>query len=62
MKRAHLLCLGGALGGATVGLYQNGGYDESLFATFDDKVFDFDELILFLKKKGYDISTNAVSG
>ena len=24
----HLLCLGGALGGATVGLYQNGGYDE----------------------------------
>ena len=26
----HLLCLGGAKGGATVGLYQNGGYDESL--------------------------------
>ena len=25
----HLLCLGGAKGGATVGLYQNGGYDES---------------------------------
>ena len=24
----HLLYLGGALGGATVGLYQNGGYDE----------------------------------
>ena len=24
----HLLCLGGAKGGATVGLYQNGGYDE----------------------------------
>ena len=26
----HLLCLGGAKGGATVGLYQNGGCDESL--------------------------------
>ena len=26
----YLLYLGGALGGATVGLYQNGGYDESL--------------------------------
>ena len=26
----HLLYLGGAKGGATVGLYQNGGYDESL--------------------------------
>ena len=26
--REHLLYLGGALGGATVGLYQNGGYDE----------------------------------
>ena len=26
----HFLCLGGALGGATVGLYQNGGYDESM--------------------------------
>ena len=26
----HLLYLGGALGGAIVGLYQNGGYDESL--------------------------------
>lgn len=24
----HLLYLGGALGGAIVGLYQNGGYDE----------------------------------
>ena len=24
----YFLCLGGALGGATVGLYQNGGYDE----------------------------------
>ena len=24
----HLLCLGGAKGGATVGLYQNGGCDE----------------------------------
>ena len=24
----HLLYLGGAKGGATVGLYQNGGYDE----------------------------------
>ena len=29
MEGVHLLCLGGALGGATVGLYQNGGYDES---------------------------------
>ena len=28
--REHLLYLGGAKGGATVGLYQNGGYDESL--------------------------------
>lgn len=27
----HLLYLGGAKGGATVGLYQNGGYDEPLF-------------------------------
>ena len=27
--REHLLYLGGALGGATVGLYQNGGCDES---------------------------------
>ena len=26
--RGHFSCLGGALGGATVGLYQNGGYDE----------------------------------
>lgn len=26
----RLLYLGGAKGGATVGLYQNGGYDESL--------------------------------
>ena len=26
--REHLLYLGGAKGGATVGLYQNGGYDE----------------------------------
>ena len=26
----YFLCLGGALGGATVGLYQNGGYDEAL--------------------------------
>ena len=26
----HLLYLGGALGGATVRLYQNGGYDEPL--------------------------------
>ena len=25
----RLLCLGGAKGGATVGLYQNGGYDYS---------------------------------
>ena len=24
----YFLCLGGALGGATVGLYQNGGCDE----------------------------------
>ena len=28
--REHLLYLGGAKGGATVGLYQNGGCDESL--------------------------------
>ena len=28
--REHLLYLGGAKGGATVGLYQNGGYDEPL--------------------------------
>ena len=26
----HLLSLGGAKGGAIVGLYQNGGYDEPL--------------------------------
>ena len=30
MEGVHLLCLGGAKGGATVGLYQNGGYDESM--------------------------------
>ena len=30
MEGVHLLYLGGALGGATVGLYQNGGYDEPL--------------------------------
>ena len=29
-RGVHLLYLGGAKGGATVGLYQNGGYDESL--------------------------------
>ena len=29
MEGVHFLCLGGALGGAIVGLYQNGGYDES---------------------------------
>ena len=28
--REHLLYLGGALGGATVELYQKGGYDESM--------------------------------
>ena len=28
MEGVHPLYLGGALGGATVGLYQNGGYDE----------------------------------
>ena len=32
MEGVHLLYLGGALGGATVGLYQNGGYDESKVA------------------------------
>ena len=26
----YFLCLGGALGGATVGLYQNDGYDETI--------------------------------
>ena len=30
MKRVYFLCLGGALGGATVSLYQNGGCDEPL--------------------------------
>ena len=30
MKRVYFLCLGGALGGAIVSLYQNGGYDEPL--------------------------------
>ena len=30
MKRVYFLCLGGALGGAIVGLYQNGGCDEPL--------------------------------
>ena len=44
----HLLYLGGALGGATVGLYQNGGCDEdrgTLFVTkgtslhVNDKLF-----------------------
>ncbi|MCI5511191.1 MAG: hypothetical protein MR436_12390, partial [Eubacterium sp.] len=28
MERVHLLYLGGAKGGAIVGLYQNDGYDE----------------------------------
>ena len=28
MEGVHLLYLGGALGGAIVRLYQNGGYDE----------------------------------
>ena len=30
MEGVHLLYLGGALGGAIVGLYQNGGCDEPL--------------------------------
>ena len=30
MEGVHLLYLGGAKGGAIVGLYQNGGYDEPL--------------------------------
>ena len=30
MKRVYLLSLGGAKGGATVGLYQNGGCNEPL--------------------------------
>ena len=31
MEGVHLLYLGGALGGAIVRLYQNGGYDEFMF-------------------------------
>ena len=32
-----------------------------LIATFDDNDLDFDELTLFLKKKGYNVLTNTVS-
>ena len=37
MKSSLIQCPdgGGALGGATVGLYQNGGYDEKLHYVFD---------------------------
>ena len=34
----HLLYLGGAKGGATVGLYQNGGYDEQPYNENDTSI------------------------
>ena len=44
----HLLYLGGALGGATVGLYQNGGYDEYLKVRVENVVASELERYLYL--------------
>ena len=37
MEGVHFSYLGGAKGGATVGLYQNGGYDEQRNEHIDTK-------------------------